>query len=149
MARQDAILVLEAPIGSALYQQALALREAVLRSPLGLELSEEELEDDKLRTHFCAVEGGEVVACVSLKPLEGGILQLKQMAVAEERRLEGIGAALVARAEAWAGESGRREMVLHARIGAENFYARLGYRAEGPVFDENTIPHVKMRKRLG
>jgi predicted GNAT family N-acyltransferase len=149
MAREDAILVLEAPLGSALYRQALTLREAVLRRPLGLTLSEEELEDDKLRTHFCAVQDGAVLACLSLKPLKDGSLQLKQMAVAEIRRLEGIGAALVAHAEAWARGRGIDKMMLHARIGAEGFYARLGYGAEGPIFEENTIPHVKMTKRLG
>jgi predicted GNAT family N-acyltransferase len=40
-------------------------------------------------------------------------------------------------------------MVLHARSGAEGFYLRLGYLAEGAPFDENTIPHVRMTKRLG
>jgi len=148
MVLEDAILILEAPIGSTLYAQALALREAILRRPLGLSLSEEELEDDRLRTHFCAVQDGAVLACVSLKPLKDGSLQLKQMAVAEDRRLEGIGAVLVARAETWARASGFREISLHARIGAENFYGRLGYEAEGPVFEENTIPHVKMTKQL-
>jgi predicted GNAT family N-acyltransferase len=148
MAPEDAILVLEAPIGSKLYAQALALREAILRRPLGLSLSERELEDDRLRTHFCAVQDGAVLACVSLKLLKDGSLQLKQMAVAEDRRLEGVGTVLVARAETWARESGFREISLHARIGAENFYGRLGYEAEGPVFDENTIPHVKMTKQL-
>ncbi len=149
MARETPIVVLEAPIGSPLYAQALALREAILRRPLGLSVSEEELEDDKLRTHFCAVQDGAVLACVSLKPLEDGGLQLKQMAVAENRRLEGIGAKLVAQVECWATDRGIVEMVLHARIGAEGFYGRLGYAAEGPIFDENTIPHVKMTKRLG
>jgi predicted GNAT family N-acyltransferase len=148
MAREDAILVLEAPIGSALYAQALALREALLRRPLGLSLSPEELEDDKFRTHFCAVQNGAVLACVSLRPVKDGSLQLKQMAVADDRRLEGIGAALVAHAEAWARDRGAREMMMHARIGAEGFYARLGYEAEGPIFEENTIPHVMMRKTL-
>jgi len=148
MAREKAMLVVEAPIGSALYTQALALREAILRRPLGLTLSEEELEDDKFRTHFCAVEDGAVLACVSLKPLKDGSLQLKQMAVAEDWRLEGIGGALVAHAEAFARDRGAREMIMHARIGAEGFYARLGYEAEGPIFEENTIPHVMMRKTL-
>lgn len=149
MAREDPIVVHEAPVGSALYAQALALREAVLRQPLGLRLSEEELEDDKLRTHFCAVQNGEVRGCVSLRPLEAGGVQLKQMAVAEQRRLEGIGGALVAHAEAWARDRGMATMMMHARIGADGFYARLGYEAEGPMFEENTIPHVKMTKRLG
>jgi GNAT superfamily N-acetyltransferase len=148
MTREDAIVVLEAPIGSALYAQALALREAVLRQPLGLSLSMEELEDDKARTHFCAVADGEVQGCVSLKPLPDGSLQLKQMAVREERRLEGIGAALVAHAEAWARDRGMGTMMMHARIGAEGFYARLGYAAEGPIFEENTVPHIRMTKRL-
>jgi predicted N-acetyltransferase YhbS len=148
MARQDAILVLEAPIGSVLYAEALALREAVLRQPLGLSLTEEELEDDKIRTHFCALDGDQVVACVSLKPLADGRLQLKQMAVAEERRLQGVGAALVAHAEAWARGRGANEMMMHARVGAEGFYARLGYKAEGPIFEETTIPHILMRKAL-
>ena len=40
-------------------------------------------------------------------------------------------------------------MVLNARMGAEGFYAHFGYLAEGEPFDENTIPHIRMTKRLG
>jgi predicted GNAT family N-acyltransferase len=39
-------------------------------------------------------------------------------------------------------------MVLNARMGAEGFYARFGYQAHGEPFDENTIPHIGMTKRL-
>jgi predicted GNAT family N-acyltransferase len=38
--------------------------------------------------------------------------------------------------------------VLHARLGADGFYARLGYRAHGAPFDEHTVPHILMTKRL-
>jgi predicted GNAT family N-acyltransferase len=148
MGSLTAVQVVEAPVGSPLYLEALALREAILRRPLGLRVSAEELQDDRLRTHFCAVEQGKVVGCVSLRPLEDGGLQLKQMAVAEERRLEGLGALLMANAEDWALAHGFLEMMLHARIGADGFYRRLGYAAEGPIFDENTIPHIKMKKAL-
>jgi predicted N-acetyltransferase YhbS len=144
----QAVQILEAPVGSPLYLDALELREAILRRPLGLSVSDEELEDDRHRTHFCAVEDGKVTGCVSLRPLDDGGLQLKQMAVLEEKRLEGIGAALVARAEAWARDRGIGEMMMHARIGAEGFYARLGYEPEGPIFEENTIPHILMKKKL-
>jgi ElaA protein len=39
-------------------------------------------------------------------------------------------------------------MVLNARLGAEGFYARYGYQAEGEPFDENTVPHIRMTKAL-
>jgi predicted GNAT family N-acyltransferase len=145
---EDGICVVEAPYGSDLYRRALALREAILRTPLGLALTEEELADDALRQHFCATCHGAVVGTVSLRPLDDDIVQLRQMAVAEQRRRERIGAELLARAEDWSREAGYRLMVLNARLGAEGFYAKFGYRAEGDPFDDNTIPHIRMTKSL-
>jgi len=69
-AEGDGVLLVEAPYGSGLYCQALALREAVLRQPLGLTLTEEERADDALRRHFCATDQGAVVGSVSLKKLK-------------------------------------------------------------------------------
>jgi predicted GNAT family N-acyltransferase len=145
---QDDLAVVEAPHGSDLYSQAVGLREAILRRPLGLVVTAEELADDLLRVHFCATSYGAVVGTVSLRPLDGEAIQLKQMAVAEERRRERIGAQLLASAEDWARRHGFRLMVLNARLGAEGFYARYGYLAEGEPFDENTLPHVRMTKTL-
>lgn len=145
----DGITVVAAPYGSDFYRQALVLREAILRRPLGLTLDEEERADDALRYHFCAASQGAVLGSVSLKPLDRESLQLRQMAVAEDRRRERIGARLLACAEDWARGEGYRLMVLNARLGAEGFYARFGYVAQGEPFDENTIPHIRMTKRLG
>jgi predicted GNAT family N-acyltransferase len=147
-AAQVPVEIAEAPVGSDLYRQSLSLREAILRAPLGLPLGEEELADDTGRRHFCATCDGAVVGTVSLKPLDSETLQLRQMAVAEARRGDGIGARLLAQAEAWARDNGYRLMVLHARLGAEGFYARFGYLAEGEPFEENTIPHIRMTKSL-
>jgi predicted GNAT family N-acyltransferase len=142
------IAVIEALLGSDLYRQSLRLREAVLRRPLGLTVTEEELADDAMRQHFCAISYGLVVGTVSLRPLDEATLQLKQMAVAEDRRREGIGTRLLAHAEGWAHGAGFLLMVLNARMGAEGFYARFGYQAHGEPFDENTIPHIGMSKSL-
>jgi predicted GNAT family N-acyltransferase len=147
-APQDDLAVVEAAYGSDLYGQALALREAILRKPLGLVVTAEELADDRLRRHFCATSHGAVLGSVSLRPLDGETIRLRQMAVAEERRREKIGAQLLAHAEDWARGQGYRLMVLNARLGAEGFYARYGYLAEGEPFDENTVPHIKMTKSL-
>jgi predicted GNAT family N-acyltransferase len=145
---EDDLAVVEAPFGSDLYRQALALREVILRQPLGLELTAEELADDQLRRHFCATSHGAVVGSVSLSPLDGETVQLRQMAVAEDRRREKIGARLLACAEDWARSGGYPLMVLNARLGAEGFYARYGYLAQGEPFDENTVPHIRMTKPL-
>ena len=142
------IAVIEALLGSDLYRQSLRLREAVLRRPLGLTVTEEELADDAMRQHFCAISYGLVVGTVSLRPLDEATLQLKQMAVAEDRRREGIGTRLLAHAAGWAHGAGFLLMVLNARMGAEGFYARFGYQAHGEPFDENTIPHIGMTKSL-
>ncbi|MGH6792355.1 MAG: hypothetical protein ACRECF_06420 [Methyloceanibacter sp.] len=48
MAETD-IAVIEAVYGSDLYRQSLRLREAILRAPLGLTLTQEELADDVTR----------------------------------------------------------------------------------------------------
>jgi predicted GNAT family N-acyltransferase len=144
----DGLAVVEAPYASDLYRRALDLREAILRKPLGLMVTAEELADDRLRQHFVATSHGAVLGSVSLRPLDGDTIQLRQMAVVAQRRREGIGALLLARAEEWAGGHGYRLMVLNARLGAEGFYARYGYRADGEPFDENTVPHIRMTKVL-
>jgi peroxiredoxin Q/BCP len=143
----DDIALTEVPYGSDLYGKTLELREAILRKPLGLQLSQEELADDALRRHFCALTNGTVVGSVSFKPLGPHTLQLKQMAVASGSQREGVGSRLLAFAEAWARRGGYGMIILNARIGAEGFYKRHGYRAEGEPFDENTIPHIRMTKR--
>jgi predicted GNAT family N-acyltransferase len=142
------IAVVEAVLGSDLYRRCLRLREAVLRRPLCLTITREELADDASRQHFCALSYGVVVGSVSLKPLDETTLQLKQMAVAADRRGAGVGAHLLAHAEAWGSSGGFFLMVLNARIGVEGFYTRFGYRAVGEPFDENTVPHIRMTKQL-
>ncbi len=145
----DDIVLVEAPYGSDTYRQALRLREMVLRQPLGLTMSEAELADDEHRRHFCALASGAVIGSVSFKPLGPHTLQLKQMVVAEDRRHETVGARLLAFAEAWARRERYGLILLNARIGAEGFYARHGYALEGEIFDENTLPHIRMTKRVG
>lgn len=89
---------------------------AVLRRPLGLTLTEEELADDALRQHFCAISYGVLVGTLSLKPLDEGTLQLEQMAVAENRQLEGIGSRLLDFAEDWARDAELGDLALDQRV---------------------------------
>lgn len=148
MDRGTTVLIFEAPLGSGLYHDALRLREHILRRPLGLTVSHEELADDTMRQHFCAVDCGAVVGTVSLRPLDETTLHLKQMAVVEPKRSARIGSHLVRHVERWGASAGFRLMIAHARVGAEGFYLKHGYAQEGDAFFEQTIPHVRVIKRL-
>jgi len=148
MSEETDALIFEAPLGSDLYDQAVHLREAVLRAPLGLEVSPEERLDDTVRQHFCAVSSGAVVGTVSLRPFDEVTLHLKQMAVSEEKRNTHIGAKLLAFAEDWGTQAGFRLMIVDARVGVEGFYIKHGYTREGGPFERYTIPHVRVTKRL-
>lgn len=148
MIRTPAVAIFEAPLGSYLYRTALRLREDILRRPLGLTVSRDELAADTMRQHFCAVDCGAVVGTVSLHPVDETTLQLKQMAVTEKSRTSRVGSSLVAHAERWATAAGFRHMIIHSRVGAEGFYLKQGYAQDGDVFFEMTIPHMRVIKRL-
>jgi predicted GNAT family N-acyltransferase len=148
MSEEPTVLIFEAPLGSDLYAQAVHLREAILREPLGLNVSPEERLDDTTRQHFCAVTFGRVVGTVSLHPFDEVTLHLKPMAVSEAERNARVGAKLLGHAETWGTQAGFRVMIADARVGAEGFYLKFGYAQEGAPFQKHTIPHVRVIKRL-
>jgi predicted GNAT family N-acyltransferase len=125
-------------VGGLYYEGAVALRQRILRDPLGLVL---DTSEDAARLFFVAVENERVIGTVAL---EGQ--RLKSMAVGAPGR--GIGRQLVERLEAEARAQGIERIDLHARVTAQHFYVKLGYVAEGPTFIEVTIPHVAMWKHL-
>ena len=61
---------------------------------------------------------------------------------------EGIGRELVAYAEKRAKEAGYNKIIMHAMLFVVGFYEKLGYHAEGDVFEEQGITFVKMVKDL-
>ncbi len=135
-------------INSPLYPSQQRLRDEVLRKPIGRELSAADIDRDSLGSHFVAVRGDEVVACVGLYPEGEGLLRLRQMAVAPALQAIGIGTRLIAFAEDWARHNKFAKIELHARTPAVGFYERCGYACDGEEFEEVGLPHIVMRKRL-
>ena len=70
--------------------------------------------------------------------------KIGRVAVLRDWRGSGIGAWIVRHLVNQATESGVESVYLHAQTAAAGFYRRLGFRAEGPEFDEVGIPHVRM-----
>ena len=134
--------------GSPDYDAAVALRRQILRTPLGLDFTPEQLAGEDEDTHLAAVSGDRIVATVVLSPYDGETLKLRQMAVDPAFQGSGVGAQLLLAAEDHARLEGKTRIVLAARVTAEGFYARHGYVREGDVFTEVTIPHIWMTKSL-
>ena len=136
------------PHGSPEYLQTVELRLHVLRRPLGLDLTAGDLARETDHFHLAAYLADDLVGCLILVPLEGGEIKMRQVAVDPEWQGGRIGSEMVKEAECFAREQGFKLMTLHARLNVVPFYSRLGYDTEGEVFEEVTIPHQHMLKRL-
>jgi GNAT superfamily N-acetyltransferase len=136
------------PHGSPDYYAAVALRRAVLRTPLGLDFTPDQLAAETADTHFAAFDGGMLVGAVVMTPYDATTVKLRQMAVSPEAQGRGVGAALLRAFEAHARAHGITGITLAARVTAQGFYAANGYTAEGDVFEEVTVPHIRMTKPI-
>jgi ribosomal protein S18 acetylase RimI-like enzyme len=134
--------------GSSDYWATVALRDSILRKPLGLCFEPEELAAERDSRHIVCYTDDRLVGCLVLRPSTGGDVQMRQVAVIPEFQGKGIGQAMVEYSEALARELGYRRMILHARETAVLFYEKLGYSRMGSQFVEVTIPHWEMEKRL-
>jgi len=130
------------------YQQVLELRNEVLRKPLGRNLSVQDIANDPNELIVVAVENGQVIASVQLRPLSAKTIKLRQMAVSPTRRLKAWGRKLLKFAEQTAQERGYAKIVLHARETAVDFYKKSGYRIVSDRFMEVGISHYKLEKQL-
>lgn len=142
------LVLFEVPHGSADYRASVALRHEVLRKPLGLEFTDRELEEERSDYHLACQVDGELVGCLVLVPENRNEVRMKQVAVSPPAQGRGIGRALTEFAEGFARQRGFARVTLHARATAVPFYEKLGYERVGDEFEEVTIPHWCMQKRL-
>jgi predicted GNAT family N-acyltransferase len=134
--------------GTEEYQQMLRLRKDILRQPLGLNFSQEELEREKDNLLMAAFDDDKMLACCMLVEEDPQTVRLRQMAVQNDLQGQGIGKALMQFAENLARDRGYQKITMHARKNAAGFYERMGYRIIGDEFIEITIPHYLMEKSL-
>ena len=134
--------------GSAEYFQMVKLRDDVLRKPLGLSFTKEELDAEKDHMLIAAFEDDRILGCCMLLEEQPGVVRLRQMAVLNDLQGKGIGRALMNFAENIARDRGYRILSMHARKPSVPFFEKMGYKVSGNEFIEITIPHYVMEKRL-
>jgi predicted GNAT family N-acyltransferase len=134
--------------GSPRYQQMVKLREDILRKPLGMYFTPEELETEKENLLMAAYEDDQLLGCCMLVEEGPQTVRLRQMAVLNDLQGKGVGRALMTFAENLARDRGYHVITMHARKNARGFYEKMGYRVSGDEFEEITIPHYVMEKQL-
>ena len=130
------------------YYQSLSLRYEILRKPLKLHFTLDDLIPDQHSFHLVGIDRNNVVACLVLSEITTKELKMRQVAVKELLQGKGIGKKIVAFAEKEAKKIGCTSFILNARKSAIPFYLSMGYQLEGEEFLEVGIPHFKMKKDI-
>jgi len=108
-------------------------------------------EYDATALHLLAVDGesGEAIGTARLVDKGEGSVKIGRVAVVRSERGRGVGDVLMRDALARAAARGFTVAILDAQVPVISFYERLGFAAEGPVFDDAGIPHRRMTRPLG
>ena len=126
----------------------LRLRWTVFVEEQGVRPSlEKDEHDERDAVHALALIDGIPAGTGRFIFEEPGLAKIQRMAVIDDVRGQGVGRALLAFLEQEASRRGARAFTLGAQVSARPFYEKAGYSAQGPVFDDAGIPHVRMDKR--
>jgi len=104
-----------------------------------------ERENEDVSTHFLATLDDVPVGACRWRRTDAGY-KLERFAVTKEYRGQGIGQALV-RAVLADLPADAPYVYLNAQLDAVGLYAKFGFVAEGPQFEEAGIQHFKMVKK--
>ena len=110
------------------YRQMVDLRYQILRKPLGLSFTDEELATEKDDILLGCYEDDSLEACCVLSKTEPKTVRLRQMAVSANLQGKGIGRVLMSFAENIARDHGYKRLTMHARKSAVGFYEKNGYK---------------------
>lgn len=135
------------PLTTAEFEQALAVRMQVFVEEQKVPVEEEHDHLDSVAVHFGAFCGDKLIGTGRVVP-EGTTAKIGRVAVLPQYRGKKVGLRLMETMLAWARANGFQEAVLGAQLQAIGFYERLGFVAEGEVFDDAGIPHRGMRRAL-
>lgn len=142
--------MIDIDFGSARYDELVELRYKVLLEPLGLKFLDSYRQKEIGYLHIGCVESldDKLVGGLMMVPLNNKEIRMMQVAVDGKYQREGIGHQMIAYAEKRAKEAGYSRLIMHAMLSVVHFYEKLGFRAEGDIFEENGITFAKMVKDL-
>jgi len=125
-------------------KEAYAIRQEVFIEERGVPQHMELDEYDPGAAHVLAYQNARCIATARLVRLDEKSAQIGRMAVLIALRGQGIGTAMLKQLIAHALSEGISNLVLHSQLSAISFYEKLGFKAEGPIYQEAGISHRNM-----
>ncbi len=130
------------------YMKTVELRDKILRKPLGLKFSSEQLEKEFSDIHITSFIDKDIIGCLILSPIDKNTIQMRQVAIDDNYQGEQIGTTMVKYSEEYAKKYGYKKIILHSREVSVGFYKKLDYNIIGDRFIEIGLQHWIMEKRL-
>jgi len=125
-----------------------ALRIAVFIEEQGIPDPEEWDDKDEGAVHLVAWDDDVPVGTIRLVRGVPGTGHITRVCVLNSHRGTGLGAALIREGLKRFEAEGLQRAELSAQSYAQDFYARLGFEAYGPEYDDAGIPHISMAQPL-
>lgn len=133
-------------------REAIALRIEVFVNEQGVPLDEESDAHDREDPHAVHAllrdANGEALGTGRFYRRDAHCVQIGRMAVHPAARGRGAGKAILHALMEEARKRGYAEASLSAQLHARPFYAKAGFIAEGPLFDDAGIAHQEMKCKL-
>ena len=130
--------------GTPEYAEMVKLRQQILRTPLGLTYSKEELEAEKNEILIGFYDEDILEGCCMLIKVENVTVRLRRIAVISGFQGNGLGKVLTTFAENIARDRDYNKMIMHARKNSIGFFEKFGFHISRNEFEEITIPHCIM-----
>jgi len=125
-------------------KEAYAIRQKVFIEEQGVPEHMELDEYDPGASHVLAYQNAQCIATARLVRLDAKSAQIGRMAVLVSLRGQGIGTAMLKQLIEFALSEGISNLLLHSQVSASSFYEKLGFKAEGPIYQEAGISHRNM-----
>ena len=130
------------------YWKSVELRTLVLRKPLGLSFTKEELQAENNQLHFLCFINEKIAGSFIFVKSNQNKLKMRQVCIDKDFQKKGIGSQMMLFAEKWAKENNYNQIYCNARNNALAFYQSLNYQIEGESFEEIGLKHSKLVKWL-
>ena len=142
--------MIDVEFGSMRYDELVELRYRVLLEPLGLKFLDSFRDKEISYLHIGCVESldDKLIGGLILAPLNDHEIRLMQVAVDTVHQGEGVGRSMVEYALKRAKQAGYTKVIMQAMLSVAAFYEKLGFKQEGPIFEEQGITFAKMTKKL-
>ncbi|MEH2375902.1 GNAT family N-acetyltransferase [Nostoc sp.] len=125
-----------------------AIRIAVFQEEQGVDAALEFDGKDAISEHLIAYLNEEVVGTARIRYLDDKTAKIERLAVLSTARGQGIGKKIMENALEVIANKNIPEVVIHAQEYVKNLYKKLDFVEEGEIFQEASIPHVKMIKKF-